>query len=191
MGLSPDKKCLTALAAIASCRMTSAICKKRGFNQNELLMKSAVSEKKLLVNEVHLVYNRPAIDDLIQVTKSEESYAVLQTLYPEDRLCYKEFFYCLFLNRANYVLAATKLSEGGMTGTFVEVREILQIALKTAACALILSHNHPSGNLKPSACDHRLTKKVIQAAELLDIQVLDHLIITQEGYYSFADEGVL
>jgi len=81
------------------------------------------------------------------------------------------------------------VSVGGLTGTIVDVRNILQTALKANACSVILAHNHPSGNPNPSEADIQITRRVNEAAKIMDIQVLDHLILLTEGYYSFADEG--
>jgi len=100
-----------------------------------------------------------------------------------------EEFWVLFLNRANQLIGKEQISKGGMTGTVADPKIIFQHALQQKATGIILSHNHPSGNLKPSDADIRLTKNIVDAGRLLEISVLDHLIITQKGYYSFADEG--
>ena len=97
----------------------------------------------------------------------------------------------LFLNQANQVLGYTQISEGGITETSVDVRMILQAALLTNSVSLILAHNHPSGNLKPSTLDIELTRCIKEAAKLMRINVLDHIIMTSESYYSFSDEGTL
>ena len=102
-----------------------------------------------------------------------------------------EVCWVVFLNRANFILSAEKISLGGLTGTVVDVRIIFKRALELQATALILSHNHPSGTLKPSQQDIDLTQKAKSARLALDIKVLDHLIISDQGYYSFADEGML
>ncbi|TAF50332.1 MAG: JAB domain-containing protein [Sphingobacteriia bacterium] len=102
-----------------------------------------------------------------------------------------EVFAVVFLNRANRVLHHEVVSEGGITGTVADPRIILKKALEHRATGLILCHNHPSGNLRPSLADEQLTQKIKQAAGYLDIQVMDHLIVSQEGYFSFADEGML
>ena len=106
-------------------------------------------------------------------------------------ICYKEYFKVLFLNQAKQVLGYTLISEGGITETCADVRVILQAALLTNSVAIILAHNHPSGNLKPSRQDMEITKQVKEAARLMRITVTDHLILTDAGYYSFADEGEL
>jgi DNA repair protein RadC len=89
------------------------------------------------------------------------------------------------------VIGSYQLSKGGITGTIADVRLILSVALKTLASGLILAHNHPSGNLKPSEADVSLTNKIKEAAKLMDIQVLDHIILSDCGYFSFADEKIL
>ena len=104
---------------------------------------------------------------------------------------YRESFYILLLNRANRVLGFKKVSEGGITGTITDVRMVLQAALKASACAFICAHNHPSGNLKPSEADLKITKKIKEAASIMDIAVLDHLILSEESYFSFADENLM
>ena len=97
----------------------------------------------------------------------------------------------LYLNRANRVLGSYKLSKGGITGNIADVRLILGVALKTLATGLILAHNHPSGNLTPSDADLRLTMNVKKAAKLMDIELLDHLILSIDGFCSFVDDGLL
>jgi DNA repair protein RadC len=95
------------------------------------------------------------------------------------------------LNNANKVLQKNQLSKGGITGTLVDVRLVLKTALEVGAVGLILVHNHPSGTLKPSEADKNLTHKLKVAAQSLDIKVLDHLIVTERSYFSFADESLL
>ena len=102
-----------------------------------------------------------------------------------------EVFAVLFLNRANKILHFEIVSSGGLTGTVADPRIILKKALETGATSIVLSHNHPSGSLKPSRADEELTQKIRQAATYLDIKVIDHIIVSDEGYFSFADEGLL
>lgn len=102
-----------------------------------------------------------------------------------------EEFWLLILNHGNQVTARTKVSMGGVTGTVVDARVVFKKALEENACSLILCHNHPSGTLRPSQADIRLTQKLKKAGETLDIKILDHLIVSEYGYYSFADEGQL
>ena len=102
-----------------------------------------------------------------------------------------EVFGVLFLNRANKIKNFRIISVGGLTGTIADPRIILKMALEEAATGIILTHNHPSGNLKPSKADEDITHKIKQAASYLDINVLDHIIVSEEGYFSFADEGLI
>lgn len=102
-----------------------------------------------------------------------------------------EEFYVLFLNRANKIITHKKVSQGGITGTVADIRLILKDALDNFATGIVLCHNHPSGNLKPSNEDKELTQKVKQTTKLLDINLLDHIIVSDTGYFSFADEGLL
>ena len=102
-----------------------------------------------------------------------------------------EEFWALFLNRQNKVLDSRRISQGGITGTVIDVRLVLQMALEKHATSLIFAHNHPSGNLEASEADRKITKQLKEAGVIMDIPLLDHLIITQGGYFSFADEGLL
>lgn len=102
-----------------------------------------------------------------------------------------EVFGVLLLNRANKILHFELISEGGFTGTVADPKMIIKTALAYNAVNIILCHNHPSGNLKPSKADEQITERIKEAASLLDIQLLDHIIVSKEGYFSFADEGML
>ena len=142
------------------------------------------------VGEVELSYV-PKIKDSHKVLSSEDAYKYLLSTYKEGTICYKEYFKILMLNQANQVLGYTLISEGGITSTDVDVRVILQAALLTNSVAIILAHNHPSGNMKPSREDIRMTNQIKEAALIMRIRVLDHLILTDTGHYSFSDEGLL
>ena len=122
------------------------------------------------------------------VSTSNEIANFLQTKLKDFR---HEVFAVLFLNRANKINHFEIISEGGITGTVADPRIILKKALEENAVSIILCHNHPSGSLKPSRADEELTFKIKEAAKYLDISVLDHLIVSDAGYYSFADEGIL
>ena len=102
-----------------------------------------------------------------------------------------EVFAVLFLNKANKINHFEIISRGGLTGTVADPRVILKIALEQEATSIVLCHNHPSGNLRPSRADEELTQKIKIAAKYLDISVMDHLIVSEEGYYSFCDSGLL
>ncbi|HQW92884.1 MAG TPA: DNA repair protein RadC, partial [Ferruginibacter sp.] len=102
-----------------------------------------------------------------------------------------EVFAVIFLNRANKINHFEIISKGGISGTVADPRIILKKALEEDATAIVLCHNHPSGNLQPSRADEELTKKIKEAAAFFDIKILDHIIVSEEGYYSFADDGIL
>ena len=120
------------------------------------------------------------------VTSSRDSYEILRP-YLAD-LPHEEFW-VLYLNRSNKVLMKEQVSQGGITGTVADTRIIFKKAIDLLATSIILAHNHPSGSLNPSVADVQLTQKIQQGGNLLDVQVLDHLIISEAGYFSFADEG--
>ena len=105
-------------------------------------------------------------------------------------LTHEEFF-CIFLNRSNKVIKVEQISKGGISGTVTDVRILFKNAVLKSASGLIVAHNHPSGNLNPSESDSKITAKIKEAGNLLDIQLLDHLIICNSDYYSFADNGLL
>ena len=129
--------------------------------------------------------------DLMQrtkVTSSKEIAIYLRSILKDHS---NEVFAVLFLNQANKVKNFKIMSRGGITGTVADPRIILKQALDEGATSIVLSHNHPSGNLKPSAADQELTYKIKQAASYFDIKILDHIIVSDEGHYSFADEGML
>lgn len=144
------------------------------------------------VAEIELTYKtKVKPSDRPQITGSSDAYKILLQVWEEGKLEFVEQFKVLLLNRANKVLGMYPLSTGGVTGTVADPKLIYAAAIKANACALIMAHNHPSGNLKPSRADEELTQKIKQAGAFLDIKLLDHLIVSSEGYYSFADEGLL
>jgi len=122
------------------------------------------------------------------VTSSADIAAFLQSKIKDNR---REVFGVLFLNRANKINHFEIISEGGITGTVADPRIILKKALEEDAVNIVLAHNHPSGSLKPSRADEDLTRKIKEAAKYFDINVIDHIIVSELGYYSFADEGLL
>ena len=126
-----------------------------------------------------------------KLTTSKEVYELLLKVYDTSTIELKEYFKVVLLNQANKVLGVHNLSEGGIDGTYADVRQIMQIAILTNASGVIISHNHPSGNTEPSINDRRLTTKIKQACDIMNIRLLDHVIVTLESYYSFTDEGEL
>lgn len=123
-----------------------------------------------------------------QITSSRDAANFLQPVMGD--LSHEEFW-VLHLNRHNKIIHYERISQGGLTGTVIDVRVILKKALEKLATSIIIAHNHPSGNLQASDSDRKITRQLREAAKLMEIPLLDHLIITQTGYYSFADEGIL
>lgn len=134
---------------------------------------------------------RRRIEDAVQLEKITSSTAVFNLMQPILGDLPHEEFWILYLNNSNKVVQKNQLSKGGITGTLVDVRLVLKNALEFGATALILCHNHPSGALNPSQADKDITQKLKSAAQSLDIKVLDHLIVTEKAYFSFADENLL
>ncbi|WP_298879517.1 DNA repair protein RadC [uncultured Polaribacter sp.] len=123
-----------------------------------------------------------------KITSSKDVFNLIQPLIGDVE---HEEFWVLFLNNSNKVLAKKQISKGGLTATVVDVRLLFKRALELTSVAMVVCHNHPSGKLQPSNADKQLTKKIKEAGVTLDIKLLDHLIITEKAYFSFADEGVL
>ncbi len=126
--------------------------------------------------------------EIVQIRGSKDAANYIR---PKIGDLHHEEFWVLFLNRRNSILCSEKLSQGGMTGTVIDVRLVLKSALEKHATSLIFCHNHPSGNLEPSDADKKITRQLKEAAAIMEIPVIDHLIVTQTGYFSFADEGLL
>ena len=146
------------------------------------------------VSEIEVVYKRKTtvrMSERPKIISSADCVEIIRHYWDEDKINLLEEFKVLFLNRSNRVLQIMSVSSGGITGTVADPRLILATALRLGSCNLVLAHNHPSGSLKPSRADEQLTQKIKQAALFHDIAVLDHIIITEEGFYSFAEEGLL
>lgn len=153
-------------------------------------MKSVMKAHSIL-HEVEITYKRPILDVMPLVGSSKDAENVLRKCFDQNRIDLKEFFFVMLLSNSSHVLGISELSSGSIIGTVVNIKEIFQLALKANASAIVLAHNHPSGNLKPSRADNELTGKIKNACCLLDLNLLDHIILTSEGYYSFADNGIL
>lgn len=143
-----------------------------------------------IVAALELGRRRREEDEVIlsKITSSKAAFELMQPIIGELQ---HEEFWVLFLNNSNKVIAKEQLSKGGITGTIVDVRIVLKKALELGALSLIICHNHPSGTLQISNADKQITEKIKLAGESLDIKLLDHLIITEKNYTSFADEGIL
>ncbi len=159
---------------------------------NDLKKYRGVGEAKAVTIAAALEIGRrrtdEAIDEKTKITSSKSAYTILKSKLSD--LPHEEFW-ILFLNRSNSVIKTECISRGGISGTLVDIRLILKPAIECLASSLVLAHNHPSGNLKPSGEDIHLTKKIKEAAKYLDISIQDHLIIGDQAYLSFADEGIL
>ncbi|WP_416440131.1 DNA repair protein RadC [Leeuwenhoekiella sp. A16] len=171
-----------------------------GNNLNELgkleisqLMKfKGIGEAKAVTIAAALeIGRRRRSEDALERDKISGSSSVFEILQPILGELPHEEFWIMYLNNSNKVIQKNQLSKGGITGTLVDVRLVLKKALELGATSLILAHNHPSGALKPSQADKALTKKLSLASQSLDIKVLDHLIVTENAYFSFADEGLI
>lgn len=148
--------------------------------------------KIALVAEVKLVYQtKVKPSERIKISNSKDAYELLKVIWDNETLELREEFKVILLNNAHKALGYYNLSAGGVAGTVADPKLIFCLALTANAVSIILAHNHPSGNLQPSASDINLTKKVKEAGKLLEITVMDHLIYTTEAYYSFADEGII
>lgn len=149
-------------------------------------MKSEVNEIKISYCEKLGVFDSKSLSDSTHVAQ------LLHETWNKDTLGLQETFKVLLLNHSNKIKGIVQLSTGGITGTFVDLRILFAVVLKTLSTGIILAHNHPSGTLIPSGADKDLTRKIQNAAVLFDIKVLDHLIIVPTGgYFSFAEQGIL
>ncbi len=144
-----------------------------------------------IVAALELGRRRRADDVMINKTKITSSHDAYNLLYADLSDKYHEEFWVLMLDRANKVIRKVNISEGGLAGTVADPKKIFQLALENHASAIILAHNHPSNNLTPSQNDIDLTRKIVRGGGNLDISILDHLIIGNDRYYSFADEGAM
>jgi len=126
-----------------------------------------------------------------KITKSEDAANIFRQIWDADTLEIHESVIVIFLNRQNNTIGWFKVSQGGLSGTIVDNRLILVTALNCLASGIIICHNHPSGNTNPSELDIKVTEKLKQAASLLEINLLDHIILTEDNYYSMADNGIL
>ena len=147
----------------------------------------------MIASEIQVSYkNRIPLDERTRITKSDDAFMYLREVFDTNTIEMAEEFIVLFLDNSHGVKGHYKMSKGGMTGTLVDIRILMAIALKTLSSAIVIAHNHPSGKLAPSEADKTLTKKIREAALLMDIKLLDHLIVSpQKTYYSFADQGIL
>lgn len=155
-------------------------------------MENTNEKRQFEVAEIQLSYRtnvKPSLRP--KINSSVDTHNILLKSWDYSKIEFVEQFKVLLLNRANKVLGILDVSTGGVTGTVADPKVIFVAAIKTNACAIIMAHNHPSGNLRPSQADIDLTRRMKEGGKLLEIQLLDHVIVTTEGYYSFADEGLV
>lgn len=159
----------------------SQLCEVKGIGQSKAVSILAALELGRRRKETKVQRRR-------KITSSERAFEELKPYFTD--LSHEEFF-VMYLNRANELIQVKQLSIGGVSGTYVDSKIIFKYGIDMGASAIILSHNHPSRNLKPSEADRKLTKKIQQFGELIEMPVLDHLIITDNGYFSFSDQELL
>ncbi len=145
------------------------------------------------VNEITVLYERKSIElERNKIKCSQDVIVLLKEVYEKNKISYQEEVIVLYLKSSDKLIGYQKLCSGGLTSAIIDVRLIFSTALKTFATGIIISHNHPSGNINPSKTDELITKKIVEAGKLLDINVLDHIIVNPDfEYFSFADEGYL
>tara|TARA_R110000868_G_scaffold34211_2_gene123627 strand:- start:934 stop:1632 length:699 start_codon:yes stop_codon:yes gene_type:complete len=157
--------------------------------QDLMAFKGIGEAKAISIATALEIGKRRSLSDALErksIKSSGAAYSILQPLIGD--LAHEEFW-VLYLNNHNKLIRPVCISKGGITGTVVDLRQIFNIALREQATSIILGHNHPSGNTKPSQADLNLTRKIGESGKILDISVLDHIIVTEKAYYSFRDEG--
>ncbi|NQY09823.1 MAG: JAB domain-containing protein [Flavobacteriales bacterium] len=160
----------------------------RLYKKSNISLLGKVPKKPAKIRIVYSKKMKPS--ERTQITSSEAVVNVLRKIW-SNQMEVREEFIILLLDRGNNVLGYHIVSMGGVSGTVIDTKIILSVALESLASSIILAHNHPSGNQQPSQADISLTKKIMLAAQHVDIKVLDHIILTKHNYYSFADEGVM
>ena len=165
----------------------------RAFSFLLITNQTNMKPQQTTIAEVQLIYkSKVKASDRKKITCSSDAYKIFIENWNPDIIEFVEEFKILLMNRSNSVLGILEISKGGISGTVTDVRLIYQGAIKANASGIIVCHNHPSGNLNPSESDIKITQKIKEAGNLMDIQLLDHLILTMDGsYYSFADNGLL
>jgi DNA repair protein RadC len=158
---------------------------------SQLMNFKGIGEAKAIsiVSAMELARRRRG-EEAVELKKITSSKSIFEIMQPVIGELPHEEFWIIYLNNSNKVISKSQLSKGGITGTLVDVRLVFKTALEMGATGLILCHNHPSGTLTPSDADRQITKKLKLAGDSLEIKVLDHLIVTENHYFSFVDEGI-
>lgn len=138
--------------------------------------------------EVEVIYKRPATFSREEISCDRDIVRIFRELITEEKIDFKEFFLVALLSRNNQIMGVSKIGMGSTNGTSVNIKEILQLAIKTNSSGVILGHNHPSGNLKPSDSDISLTRKIKEVCKFCDIVLIDHIILSSDGHRSFIEE---
>lgn len=146
---------------------------------------------KNLIDEIQITYKRSPNKENVKISSSMEAEFYLRKHWNLETIDLFEEFKMIVLNHANEALGIYSVSKGGVNSTIVEIKHILYIALKTNSTGIIIAHNHPSGNLKPSESDKKITAKIKESSRIMDLELLDHIILSRNAYFSFKDEGML
>jgi DNA repair protein RadC len=144
-----------------------------------------------MIQEIELKYTATKRTTQNRIITAQQSYDTFMKLWNQDTIELYEEFKILYMNRYNHIIGVYNHSKGGISGTVADVRLIIGMALKCAASAIILAHNHPSGNKNPSEVDIQLTRKIKECCETFDIILLDHIVLTSDDFYSFKENGLL
>ena len=189
-GVSGENSLDIAMKTLSICG--NNLCEFWKFSVSDLQKIKGIGEKRAVkIAAMFALARRRNESEVIfknKISKSQDAFEIFHSLMGD--LPYEEFW-LLLLNRANRVVRKVKISEGGISGTVVDPKKIFQICLEQHATSIILGHNHPSGTVTPSEADNKITKKIKDCGLLLDVAVLDHIIVGDDRFYSFADEGTL
>ena len=189
-GVSGENSLDIAKKMLSTCG--NSLCEFWKFGVSDLQKIKGIGEKRAVkISAMFALARRRNESEVIlkdKITKSQDAFEIFKSLVGD--LPHEEFW-ILLLNKANRVLKKVRISEGGISGTVVDPKKIFQICLAHHTSSIILGHNHPSGNIQPSEADNKITKKIKDCGIMLDVAVLDHIIIGDDRYYSFADDGTL
>lgn len=163
--------------------------RKCGKNQVSAVLGST-NMKFNIVNEIKLSYSRKGNYER-SISSSVDAVEIFREHFDAEEMDYRESFFALYLNQANKVLGIKKISEYGISSTLVDFRIVMQAARLCNASGIIVAHNHPSGNLKPSSCDIKMTNQINDAAKIMGMPLLDYIILTSDSHMSFADKGLI
>lgn len=144
-----------------------------------------------IIDEIKITYSSISYNERIKICDSATAFTSFKDSWNLETIELFEEFKIILLNHASEALGIYTVSKGGISSTVVEIRHILFVALKTNSTGIILAHNHPSGNLKPSLSDIKITERLHEACKVMDLNLMDHIILSKQSYFSFTDEGYL